>query len=527
MAGNDLQIKAMDVLFNFYTALKNVQLYDPDNSIITNSVERLYMHLFDFLRQENSLVFAEIDRQIFLRGILLDDKEKNSIHVSSLLDMMKDFGLQSIAFDKGLLREELFTFIKLLAKNPKAVHFSGGLPKLMKENKINHISADKKTYTLNDVNQEESKQKVQSNESVAADILSIEDPISKNIADVIHAVSRLGKMDGSIESFISEEQRDLIKTSLQQITDWIEAQTVVTPDYKKIIESVQKLAQGFINHRLFKEASSIIAVLRKIHTGELQKDDDVRKVSSEVIHQLASEGNIHLLFKDINISEKNKSTDALQILIEFGDDLVVKKLLSTIRNARDSKERIRIIHIIQEMGEKAIPAVQESITPDAPWYFLRNMAYILGRIGNEDSSEILRPFLLHNDKRVRNEALKSISLIGGNKKGAVLISVLTQVDSDLRVNIIELLGKIKSSEAVSPLLDMLKNKSSASKNEQLTLQEKICDALGAIGSAKAISALSEIVDSKSFLGLSSYPSEVKYAAKRALTSIQRKLEGKI
>lgn len=527
MAGNNLQIKAMDVLFNFYTALKNVQLYEPDNSIITNSVERLYMHLFDFLKQESPLVFAEIDKQIFLRGILLEEKEKNSIHVSSLLDTMKDFGLQSVSFDKGLLREELYTFIKLLAKNPKAVHFSGGLPKLMKDNKINHISADKRTYTLNDASQEGVTQKVQNNKSVEADILSIEDPISKSIADVIQAVSRLGKMDGSIESFISEEQRDLIKTSLQQITDWVEAQTVVTPDYKRIIESLQKLAQGFMNHRLFKEASSIIAVLRKIHTGELHKDDEVRKVSSDVIHNLASEGNINLLFKDINISEKNKSTDALQILIEFGDDLVVKKLLSTVRNARDSKERIRIIHIIQEMGEKAIPAIRDSITPDAPWYFLRNISYILGRIGNEDSLDILRPFLLHNDKRVRMESLKSIGLIGGDKKGSVLVSVLTQVDSDLRINIIEMLGKIKSAEAVSPLLDMLKNKSSASKNEQITLQEKICDTLGAIGSSKAISTLSDIIDSKSFLGLSSYPSEVKYAAKRALTSIQRKLEGKI
>ncbi len=524
MAENNLQIKAMDVLFNFYTALKNVQLYEPENSIITNSVERLYMHLFDFLKQESPLVFAEIDKQIFLRGILLEEKEKRNIHVSSLLDTMKDFGLQSLSFDKGLLREELYAFIKLLAKNPKAVHFSGGLPKLMKDNKINHISADKNTYTLNDANQGNVTQDVQPHESVEADILSIKDPISKNIANVIRAVGSLGKMDGSINSFISEEQRDVIKTLLQQITDWVEAQTVVTPDYKKIIESMQKLAQGFMNHGLFKEASSIIAVLRKIHTGELHKNDEVREVSSDAIHNLASEDNINLLFKEINISEKNKSTDALQILIEFGDDIVVEKLLSTVRNARDSKERIRIIHIIQEMGEKAIPAIRNSITPDAPWYFLRNIAYILGRIGNEESLDILRPFLLHNDKRVRMESFKSIGLVGGNKKGAVLISVLTQVDSELRINIIEMLGKIKSSEAVSPLMDMLKNKSSASKNEQIILQEKICDALGTIGSSKAISTLSEIIDSKSFLGISSYSIEVKYAAKRALASIQRKQE---
>ena len=178
--------------------------------------------------------------------------------------------------------------------------------------------------------------------------------------------------------------------------------------------------------------------------------------------------------------------------------------------------------MIQEMGAKAIPNISESMTPDAPWYFLRNMAYILGRIGNETSADILRPLLLNKDKRVRMEAFKSIAQIGGNKKGALLLSVLPQADQEFRVNIIEMLGKIRCTEAVPELLDMLKSKSSMDKGNQISLQENICNALGAICSPDAIPTLSEIAESKSFLGIGSYPVEVKYAAKRALKSIKRK-----
>ena len=93
----------------------------------------------------------------------------------------------------------------------------------------------------------------------------------------------------------------------------------------------------------------------------------------------------------------------------------------------------------------------------------------------------------------------------------------------MRVNIIEMLGRIKCTEAVDDLLDMLKTKTSMAKEEQISLQEKICNALGAIGSPnESIKTLSEIAESKSFLGIRSYPEEVKYAAEKALEEIRRK-----
>jgi HEAT repeat protein len=150
------------------------------------------------------------------------------------------------------------------------------------------------------------------------------------------------------------------------------------------------------------------------------------------------------------------------------------------------------------------------------------MAYILGRIGNEASADILRPLLLHKDKRVRTEALKSILSTGGNKKGPLLLSVIYQVEPDFKLTIIETLGKIKCVEAVTDLLYMLKSKSTMAKDAQISLQDKICNALEAIGSPEAIPALSEIADSKSFLGIqSSYPKEITHAAKRALVYIKK------
>ena len=83
-----------------------------------------------------------------------------------------------------------------------------------------------------------------------------------------------------------------------------------------------------------------------------------------------------------------------------------------------------------------------------------------------------------------------------------------------------MLGKIKYANAVSNLLDILKNKSLTA---NVSLQEKICAALDFIGSPEAIPTLSEIAESKSFLGIRWYYTvELRHAAQIALESIKRK-----
>jgi HEAT repeat protein len=512
MADTDLQLKSINSLVHIHTAIKNAQLHQPVNPTITNSIEMLYLHLVDILRQDAPLVFAELEKKALLREKLSNQQEDETIHISALLDILLGLGVKNISFDKDLEKEELHIFINLLAIKPKTVHDEVGLPKLMLEKETAHIHPDDKVSVT-----------MEKDQGIVFDLDITEGQISESIAKMQTVFTRLNAMDGAIESLPSEEKRDMIKRLSVRAAEWIEMETAVTPAYKKICHSLQILLQDFISYGFFAEANPIIDVFSKINTGVLKKDDEVRKVSLEVLRNLATENNIKILLKELNINEKNESIEAFQILTGFGD-IIMNKLLNIVRDASDSKERISIIHIIEEMGHRAIPAIIASINMNAPWYYLRNMAYILGRIGNEANADILRALLLHKDKRVHKEALKSIGQTGGNKRGPLLLSFLPQAEDELRVNVIEMLGKIRYTEAVPSLLDMLKNKSLIAKDEQISLQEKICNALGTIGSSDAIKTLSEIAESKSFLGIRSYPEEVKHAAKRALADIKRKQE---
>jgi hypothetical protein len=286
MADTNLQLKAIDALVHIHTAIKNAQLHQPVNPTITNSIEMLYLHLVDILRQESPLVFAELEKKALLREKISNQQEDETIHISALLDILLGLGVKNISFDKDLEKEEMHIFINLLAKNPKTVHYEDGMPKLMLENETAHIHPDNKVYVRMEKDQE-----------IVSDLDITAGQISEGIAEMKKVFTRLNAMDGAIESLPSAEQRDMIKRLSVRTAKWIEMETTFTPAYKEICHSLQILLQDFISYEFFAEAYPIIDVFSKINIGALKKDDKMREVSLEVIRNLASENNIYILFR--------------------------------------------------------------------------------------------------------------------------------------------------------------------------------------------------------------------------------------
>jgi HEAT repeat protein len=323
------------------------------------------------------------------------------------------------------------------------------------------------------------------------------------------------------ETLPLQRKSELIERISAALMNWIKLETLTSPSYEKICDSLQQFVQDLIRRGRFGETIPILDVFSDIHAGILEKNVTIREISSEVIKKLATEEHLALLFKEYHTNKQNKQVEAGKILVRFGD-FILERLLDNVQKVADSDERVRIMRLIIEMRQKAVPFVLQQISKDASWYYLRNLAYILGHIGNEESASALKPLLLHENERLRLEALKSIYRTGGKDRGQLLLSVLPQVDDQFKRNIIETLGNAKCVDAVPDLLNMLKTRSAIAPSLRADLEEKICIALGAIGSPEAMPALSEIAESKYFLRIGTYPKKVKIAAGMALVSIRKK-----
>lgn len=716
----DIEIKqtVLDALIFMNTAIKNMRLYPPTSTAIIKPIERLHQSFLNIFEQQSPLIFAESERNILICGEPLNQKDQEKWQVTALLNILLEFGIKSITFDKGLENEELSDFLEILSAKHANITSESGLPQIMTEKNIQHIYLDEKVYVARDKNQqllsslnitddqiiqffmhahpelEAKPQKIQemaknpewvlqtfqsglyqmmeqkgalSNLQLSEKIANMiavldkvagpfgkkeQDKISQHIGKSIAAmepdmiqqlkakkmehlfggalmkyftvkitedkvvktltptpgisvqakkpepVAKQEKLDPQNQIFKLKEklralpkddqkpfldapmmtalpkifeqldaqkehetmaiiinrlvgnlfsktddvrlqastalaeifeglsrdrQNKLIEKLSDQLIDWIKEEPLATIAYKKICNNLKNLVQNYIREGRFTDAIPFLDVFSNISAGILEKDDKANEISLEIIRALASEENFNSLFKSFNTNNAKKQVKAGEVLVRLGDP-AMNRVLDILQNKADSDERVLIMNLFIGIGKRAIPVVRDRISKVAPWYYLRNLAYILGRIGNESSAGALQPLLLHENKQLRLEALKSIYKTGGKERGPLLLSVLPQADDQFKANIIETLGNAKCAEAVPEFLNMLKKRTTSDPSLRADLEEKICIALGSIGSPEALPTLSKIAKSNFFLPIRRYSKKVKIAAGIAAVSIQKKQE---
>jgi HEAT repeat protein len=286
---------------------------------------------------------------------------------------------------------------------------------------------------------------------------------------------------------------------------------------------LKDLVHDLIRQGRFAEAIPILDVFSNISAGILEKNDKAQEISSDIIQSLASEEHLSILFKAFKTNNPNKQVESGRVLVRL-DDGAMNRLLDILRDKSDSDDRVRIMKLFIGIGKRAVPVVRDRINKTAPWYYLRNLAYILGHIGNESSASALQPLLLHENKQLRMEALKGIYRTGGKERGAILLSVLPLADDQFKLNIIEALGNAKCVDAVPELLSMLKKQRLVAPSLRADREERICASLGSIGSPEALPALSKIAKSVFFFRIHPHAAKVKIAAGIAVASIRKKQE---
>jgi HEAT repeat protein len=175
----------------------------------------------------------------------------------------------------------------------------------------------------------------------------------------------------------------------------------------------------------------------------------------------------------------------------------IKPLLKLLGELKNSKTRRVFCDALSEIGKNAIE-VFTPFTDDRRWYLVRNIIYILGRIGKEQSLPYVQRALNHEDFRVKREAIQALGLIGGQKAIGLLVRALT--DNDVRVRCLSAinLGKGGKKGGLIPLLEVVQTKDFY-KRESVEIKA-FFNAIGMIGSNEAIPVLQQLLERKSWLG---------------------------
>jgi HEAT repeat protein len=193
----------------------------------------------------------------------------------------------------------------------------------------------------------------------------------------------------------------------------------------------------------------------------------------------------------------------------------IKPLIKLLGELKNSKARRVFCDALAEIGKNAI----EMFTPfidDRRWYLVRNIIYILGRIGKEQSFPYIQKAFNHEENRVRREAIQALGLIGGPKAIGLLVKALTDNDVRIRCMAAINLGKGGKKAGLIPLLEVVQSKDFY-KREPAEIKA-FFNAIGMMGSNEAVPVLQQLLERKSWFGRGK-TDEIRMGAANALAAI--------
>ena len=227
-----------------------------------------------------------------------------------------------------------------------------------------------------------------------------------------------------------------------------------------------------------------------------QKSEARREHSRHALKQIQTDAFFDFMLSFLCARDLAKETreQVSRVLFFFGGGMA-RRLMERLAVESDAQTRRLLSDALIHRGPAAIPVLIEYLG-DERWYVVRNAVAILGELRAQTVVAHFHPLLGHLDVRVRREAIRALTRIGGNDAVEILLQIAQKGDPDLRPHALLSLGAMKNPAAVPTLVRIVEQPDPWVK--MVEIKKEAIRALGEIGSAEAIPALRAILKRRKF-----------------------------
>lgn len=525
-------ILARDLTSAFIKAIKAFRFYPPDNPTLKGFLDQLLNKFKFFLNKYQSFVLKVGEYSLSFKGKVL--YENRDVKTSIAFQIYKD-GLREIRFIKGLEEWEVQGVIDIFKQSESINQLEDDIVTLMWERDFVHISFIATDEFLEETpviipdgvdqfrknlvfkpiaHQVEVDLLEESSEGgVDLDILLskvIEEPLPFVTDRRVYFLTP-DEVEG-LRKDVEAEADPVFVFNIMDILFEILALEKEQEPYQDAVSTLIKVLDAFLTLGDFTKAADLLQrvyIILKTHDLEDWQIEAIRKI----IVEAGEEVRIDRIGRVLDREEgRLEDVNAYLSLLQKNS---IKPLIKLLGELKNSKTRRVFCDALSEIGKNAI----EVFTPfmdDRRWYLVRNILYILGRIGKEQSLPYIQKALNHEDFRVKREAIQALGLIGGQKAIGILVRALTEDDVRIRCLAAINLGKGGKKAGLVPLLEVVQSKDFY-KKEPAEIKA-FFNAIGMVGSNEAIPVLQTLLERRGWFSRGK-TDEVRMGAAEAMGMI--------
>ena len=514
-------------------SIKAFRFYPADNPTLKGFREQLLKKFQVFLNRYHSFIFQIGEYDFSFKGKAL--YENRDIKVSIAFGLYKD-GLREFRFMKGLEEWEIDGLMDIIRRTENINQLEDDCVTLLWEKDFIHIS-----YQATDEFLEESPVAIPENIDQFRKNLVFK-PISHEVEvdasnqetddefDLDRVLSIIGEepppflSNRSVYALTPEEMEGLRKEvefetdptfvfSLVDILFDILALEREQEPFQDAISHLSKVLDALLTLGEFQKAADLLKRLYIVLKTYELKDWQTEAVRKLIVES-GDETRIERIGRILDREEKLRLEDVTDYLLLLQRNSI-SPLIKVLGDLKNSKARRILCDALAEIGKNAVDLFTPFIE-DRRWYLVRNISYILGRIGKEQSLPYLQKACNHEEVRVRREAIQALGMIGGQKVVGLLVKALTDEDVRIRATAAINLGKVGKKAGLVPLLEVVQSKD-FQKKEPVEIKA-FFDAIGMVGSSESVPVLQQLVDRKGWFGRGKMD-DVRLGAIQALTAI--------
>jgi HEAT repeat protein len=447
---------AKDILQNLIKAKKTLRMYPQNNPIYVKTLEDSYARFSSFFDYKENLTL-----KIKQNSISYDSEQiyYNPEKEDNLALLFFKDGLRELTFRKGLLQEELEEFLKIIAMDFDREAVDDDIVTLLWEKDFQNIQYIVDEAFLVDMDEEDYETGAENEvKEKITDVDSLMRAYTDGFKEEdVKDISVVPLTDKDLQMLVKELEKDSSDKveKLVAILFEIIYQSEGRDDIEDTFMSLRDAIKFSMRHG---EIYTVLNVLRR--TREILEDPlltgDAKEYIMMLFSYLGTEEIISLLAEILD-SGTGIDEKVFEGFVEFLDKNAITPLVKFLGELKTIHARKRVIEALIFLGRKDIQALSRGLD-DHRWYVVRNIIYILRKIGDKRAIEYLLRTVRHGDIRVRKEVIRALGELGGGEVVQTLRECLDDIDAQVRITSARAFGNIGSEAAKKIILEKISDK---------------------------------------------------------------------
>ncbi len=453
---NDEELKKVkDIVQSFLKAKKILRMYPQNNPVYINTLEDNFGKFKDFFYYRD-----ELRLQIRQNEILYDsaqvyyspEKEDNLA-----LFLFKD-GLRELTFKKGLSYEEMEDFLKIVSMDFSMEVLEDDVVTLFWEKDFQNVEylVDEIMLSNDDEYESNALASLEEKETSQDDLLRAYQDAFKE-GDEVEDVSIVPLTDKDLQLLLKELEKDsLNKTG--KLTDILFEMFYLSESREDLDDVVSFLTDAIAFSVGQGDISDASDILRRV--SQIVQDDKLteesKKFLQRVVLQAGSEMVITLLGEVLD-SGPEMEEKVVEEFVRLLDKNAIVPFMKVLGELKSMNARKTVIDALVHLGSRDILTLAKGLG-DSRWYVVRNIIYVLRKIGDKRAVDYLLRTVRHGDIRVKKEVIRALGELGGTGVLQTLRECLDDPDAQVRSAALRALGTVGSEAAKRILMNKILDK---------------------------------------------------------------------